>query len=489
MPTECRQDKTKMKSLSKVGCCYFLLLNTLAAQQQVLRLKLIPSELEIVNPLRGLYTWLAFHVAPQPDTALDSYLRIPWAALEPEESRYDFSPIEKELAVLPKGGKFAFRIVALNPSWSWQDGSDVPKYLMERLPKGFFVPAIARTPGAPAHLYVPDWNSPIFLSRVDELLAALGRRYDGDPRISFIDIGVYGTWAEWHTFGLSNFPGGAIPYDDARLNPQGARPGFFASRQHIVDAHANAFKKTRLVMMTDDKEALTYALRLPTPLPIGMRRDSFGSNHFADDFLGKAMSPADQDLILNRWRTAPVIVESFGPPKAFQVGPRGLTEQVERYHIAAIGNGNFGDWNKLTPNEQEAVLAAGRRSGYRFALTTVTLPVAIKPGDKIPLKTTWENLGVTPSYEPWTIEFTLWKENGSRAVARVVSGLDLQTLLPSTQAREATDILAIPKKVSKGNYELRVRISDPSSYRNPLRLALESATPDGGYSLGTICVD
>ena len=470
-------------------CFQILSLGPLAAQEQVLEVKPLSPDVEVVNPLRGLYTWLGFDAAPQPERALDRYARFPWAALEPAQSRYDFSQIESEIAKLPPGGSFAFRIVAMNPNWSWKDGSDIPPYLVAAMPKGFFVPAVQRKAGAPAHLYIPDWNSPIFLDRLDKLLAALGEKYDGDPRISFIDIGVYGTWGEWHTFGLPNFPGSAIPYWNPALNSHGALPGTIESRKRVVDAHVKAFKKTRLVMMTDDKEALVYALRLPAPVPVGIRRDSFGSKHFAAQLLDTSMPRADQDLVMNRWRTAPFVVESFGPPKAFEVGDRGLVAQVEDYHISAIANGGFGDWNQLPSQEQQALLEGGRRSGYRLAVTEAALPRDVARGSEVLLRTKWENRGVAPPYEPWNVEFSLWKMNGDRPVIRVVSALCLQKLLPTTQPLEVRDSLAIPKKISKGSYELRVKITDSASYRNPLRLAIMGANSDGSYSLGAVLVN
>jgi hypothetical protein len=327
----------------------------------------------------------------------------------------------------------------------------------------------------------------VFLDRLDKLLAALGRNYDGNPRIGFIDIGVYGAYGEWHTFGIPNFPRGAIPYEDTKLNTHGAAPATFESRKRIIDAHANAFRKTRLIMMTDDKEALAYALRLPLPVPVGMRRDSFGSNHFSRDFLDKSMPPADQDLVLNRWKTAPLMVESFGPPQSFQAG---LVEQVEKYHISAIGNGNFASrWDNIFTKDQNAVLAAGRRTGYRFAITEAAIPQDIERGADIPLRTLWMNQGVTPSYEHWNVEYSLWKEHGKSPAAQVISGLNLQTLLPAEQPLAVRDTLKPGKRVAKGDYELHVKVVDPAGYRNPLRLAIEGALPDGAYSLGAVHVN
>ncbi len=435
--------------------------------------------------MRGLYTWLDVHMAPQPEPAIEFYKRIPWAALEPSESQYDYSIIDRELSKLPPGGSLSFRVVALNPFWSWKDGSNVPTYLMARMPKGFFIPVNGRTP---PRLYIPDWNSPEFLDRLEKLLSALGQKYDGDPRISFVDMGLYGTFGEWHTFGIPDFARGAIPYDDSRFNSRGAEPGTWATRKRIVDAHANAFKKTRLVMMTDDKQALVYALRLSREVQIGMRRDSFGSNHFSREFVDNSMQPSDRDLVLNRWRTAPLVTESFGPPEAFQAGPAGLAGQVEKYHIAAIGNGGFGPWSDLPTEDRDAVLIAGRRSGYRFSVMEATLPAEMNGRTEIPLRTRWMNQGVTPSYESWTVEFTLWSDKGS-PVAQTTSTLNLRTLLPAVQPTEIVDVLKTSKKLAKGRYDLRVKVTDPRAYRLPMRLAIEGITPDGGYSLGSVYVN
>jgi hypothetical protein len=459
-----------------------------AADEQVLRPSPLPAGVEVGNPLRGLYTWLDLHTAPTPEPSLDRYKRFPWAQLEPEQGHYDFGAIENELSKLPKGTKFGFRVMALNSTWSWKDGSDVPSYIMAKCPGGFFVPVEPKGPRTPAHLYIPDWNDEFFLQRVDRLLAALGQKYDGDPRIAWVDIGIYGNWGEWHVFGLADYWRGAIPYDDARLNPRRSGPGTPESQKRIVDAHANAFKKTRLLMMTADNGLLPYALRLPLPIPIGLRRDSFGAYHFARDFLPSETPKADRDLVLDRWKSAPFVVESFGPPKAFEVGPAGLVQDVQTYHIAAIGNGGIGDWDKLSREEQEGFLGAGRRAGYRLRIVAVALSPTVIRGRQVSLRTQWENSGVTPTYDPWKVRFVLRDVHKVEAAATVTSKVDLQNLLPTKEPALVEDVFTLTANVAAGKYELRVKISDPRSYDDPLRLAMQGRNSDGSYTLGTVQV-
>ena len=41
-------------------------------------------------------------------------------------------------------------------------------------------------------------HDPVFLAKLDRFLAALGRRYDGNPNVAFVDVGMLGIWGEGH---------------------------------------------------------------------------------------------------------------------------------------------------------------------------------------------------------------------------------------------------------------------------------------------------
>jgi hypothetical protein len=44
------------------------------------------------------------------------------------------------------------------------------------------------------------WTMHFTWKKLDTFLAALARRYDGNPNVEFIDVGTYGMWGEGHTF-------------------------------------------------------------------------------------------------------------------------------------------------------------------------------------------------------------------------------------------------------------------------------------------------
>ena len=50
------------------------------------------------------------------------------------------------------------------------------------------------------HSLSPYYSDPHLRAALVHFIAALGARYDGDPRIGFIQLGLLGFWGEWHTF-------------------------------------------------------------------------------------------------------------------------------------------------------------------------------------------------------------------------------------------------------------------------------------------------
>ncbi len=549
---------------------------TVAPPQYLVPLQL-PADRELFNPMSGLYTAVAQKqpgprnppcptcaldlnfqplapgyndAAPLSGTPLNEYGRMSWHSLEPLEGQYDFSIIDNVLGpcpvpegkvlCLPQGGRFGFRIMALNPQYKSAtnvtkglDGypiySDVPSYLEkddDGKTHGWLLPVDPSDPTA-GHYFVPDWNDPYFLDSLGALLSALGRKYDTDPRIGWIDIGLYGSWGEWHTGGLPDtldYKGGAIPYKSsdsyfninteayqANTGSRGAyQIGTEASKNSIVSAHLAAFPDRQLVMLTDDGDAVCTALHANAKVPVGLRRDSLGAfvgwnYHFPLDPTSACTSEADQALIANRWKTAPFTVEPFGngssptfPCQTFETDPAtgllAIHEQVRQFHLAAVKNGSFcvGSWEALTQSEQAAVLEAGLRSGYRYS------PIAIlvegfdrtPAGSSVSVQTRWANTGVTPAYDEWSVEFSLWAiPDGSRApgqcAARFMSRVDLRRILP-TPSYLQDDIFALPPEMDAGRYELRMRVVDPQGYLKPMQLALQSGDSDGYYPLGVV---
>src|SRR5262245_41741452 len=143
------------------------------------------ADAEIVNPMRGFYRWYSGEPIPQPHPAFDQYARFGWRQLEPSRDQYDFSAIEQALQEAKNAGaKFAFRIMSVN---EFTSPVEVPAYLKQEAGGAYC------TYGG-TKVWVPTWDSPQFLARAQALMSALGARFNGDPRLGYYDMGIYGHW-------------------------------------------------------------------------------------------------------------------------------------------------------------------------------------------------------------------------------------------------------------------------------------------------------
>lgn len=398
----------------------------------------------------GLYEWYGQNEVPLPEPPANSYRRFVWRELETSEGRYDFSAIEASLqAARAKRQKFAFRVMSC---WSGE-GAVVPAYLVRYMPHGFWF----ASSGGRTDTYVPDWNSNAYQDHAKQLLTALGKRFDGDPALGWVDIGLYGNWGEWH---VANFPYPQHP---------DTSPASFASKRALIDAHISAFPLTRLLMMTDDPEGLAYALRQSPD--IGMRRDSLGDRWFDQ---GLHANGTAWQLASERWKTAPFVTEFYAPSPSGML--RLAAQQVSAYHVTLVGNGNTtAHYADMSISDRLQFSSLNALAGAQFVATngSAGLDRARKS-----LRVTFDlqNLGNAPAYDPWNLECVI-RRPGGPAFASAKVDLDLRTLLPLVSIHQDLTI-TLPFRLDQGDYEVLLIGQDPSGYlRNlPIGTVADAAT-------------
>lgn len=434
-----------------IGIHFLISSHALTAQPTTFRATTIPlSATEIPNATRGQYAWNG--ITPDPSNWPDSdvYYRdqIQWKQLEPSPGVYNFSIIDQGLAAAQaRGYKFGFRIMAFSPSF----GNDL---------------APAWIPTDPANsLGMVQWNSSTFLAEWANLMTALGRKYDHDPRLGWLDMGGYGSYGEWHIF---DQPGTAI----SRTN-----------MQTVMRAVTDAFPDKPTLAMTTNTTFLTDAMALSPK--VGVRMDCLGTQN------GPNGSLIDQvPAALSRWKTAPVITEWCNGTLGQNVNEYALGDsQVANYHISLLSSGNFPTaYNNMNSSDQASFAHANKSSGYRYQIDNATIPAQIAQNTSFDLTSSWENVNVAPTYQPWITQFQLRNSTGQVSWS-VNSSLDLRQLLPTNGTPlQIHDNFSLPLGVAAGTYTLAVRIIDPDGYLTPMNLANQGRASDGSYVLGTITV-
>ncbi len=420
----------------------------------------------LMNPGMGFYKWNYQEQAPV--KSLDSYARFNWSDLEKSKGKYDFSVLSTAAASAYSNangrGRFAFAIrccvEGINKAY--------PAYVDSSM-KGWYSTAKS--------CWVPDWNNAYFLERLDSLVSALGRTFNNDARIGFVEIRSYGNWGEWHLAGFESPVSPAVPITNTTI-------------ERMINAYTNAFPNKQLVMMSDNPYGLQYAMTRNNPnYPIGWRRDSWGNKQMESLVNSTAWSFAK-----DRWKTAPVIVEGYG------TGTSGMNyslcvPQTAKYHISAIGNANYGVWSSMTKRQQDSILMSVKQSGYKYSLQTLTISDSVITGKDFNMKTKWSNIGNAPTYLNWTVTYLLLDAKSLVVKWQATSSLNLKSVLPTIDSISKKDFpitvydnYTLPVNLPAGDYQLELMIKDASNYYAPLQLLNKDRRTDGGYLLGTVRV-
>lgn len=398
----------------------------------------VHADSEVYNSGRGLYSWLTIPTQIPGWTYQDVYWRdqIQWGSkVERTRGAYDFSAFDTGLAEAARtGGRFSFRVMALCPGCG---GNLAPSY----------VPKQAN--GA------PDWNSEAFLAGYENLMKALGARYDRDPRLGVIDVGAYGMWGEWYC-------------DDSQCGV----PLTDANAERLIRAASNAFPNKYFTLGFDLKTAQMAARINPK---IGMRFDCIGGPF---DMTLKYL-PED---IKNVWKRAPVIGEWCPIPGT--TAERGVNH-VKELHLSALSSGNFPvPYGQLSAAEQSAYRRAYTLSGFRYSATTLDAPASVAAGRTATVKLTIKNTGVAPTYDSWRTSVHLLDSSG-RSVATAAFPIDLKSLAEGSQTTAAA--VAVPTTL-RGTYRIAISANDTAGYLKPLTFANPGRDSAGRYVVGALTV-
>ena len=172
-----------------------------------------------------------------------------WNKLNPAKGVYDWTELEKLLNALAEHNMgYALRVLPYTPSFIKSDFPPqeeydwTPPFVYEMGAKKIQIDLR----GTEYHAYAPVWDDSIYIWAAKEFAKALAEKYDGDPRIEYIDVRTFGEWGEWHT---SHMLGSVMPADSVLKD--------------MLDYYASVFKKTQLVLPSNGfGDVYTHALNL-----------------------------------------------------------------------------------------------------------------------------------------------------------------------------------------------------------------------------------
>ena len=312
-------------------------------------------------------------------------------------------------------------------------------------------------------------DTPEFFFRVRNLVKKLGRVWNNDPRVAYIEMGIYGLWGEQHEDSLSK-----------------------EAQRNLADAFHEAFPD-KLCMIRCPRDMMGEGF--------GMYWDSFA--HIDEEFY------AVDAVRFMDWRKAVMggeVADNWG---RHEIQPGDdindtLTapEQKERFmdYVYWQHNNHLGMWFKRDDRYEKAregLARYQRTAGYRYVLEKVVYGIeegVLNVGLDV------RNIGASPFYYRWPLSVALLDEEGKAVFEKDFDGVDIRDWLPGDHwnfekraydiPAEATHIeQAFPLNMPDGVYRLALAIKDPSCGKPNVLFATRQYLKGGWHPMGYIGVN
>jgi hypothetical protein len=441
------------------------------------------------NPDKGWYHHLLDNginkYAIRNDSAFSSfpgldhlYLRLAWSYLEPEEGKFDWHRIDSIIAkYVPLGYGISFRITCKEtgryPGSVNQEVGGVqyatPYWVRKAGAKG--VDAVR----GETKSWTPDWDDPVYLSKLDNFYRAFAEKYDGKSYVRYIDVGSIGEWGEGHTSFSTRIP---PTVEEVKAN---------------INIFLKNISKTQIVV-TDDllyygksdedqKELLNYCLENG----ISLRDDSPLVSWYLKNNL-ETWSVSHPSFYDPAYLKNPVIfeLEHYSTVKRDSnwLGKNG-TETINKYgyssghimrkaieteHSTYIGyHGYCEEWLSDNPDLTIQLLNI---CGYWYFPVSLEYATLMHPGTNA-IKMEWYNRGVAPAYNNYQLVLKFEKTD-NRVFYAEIDDSGNRNWLPGKSIPNEYNFV-IPDNVPEGKYRIGFKLmKNQSGAIIPIDLGLDT---------------
>ena len=411
------------------------------------------------NPLKGFMPYAGCY-SNMPYSMEWSYL--PLGTLMNGPTNFDWSSLETLLGkVAGRGHQTVFRVYLDYPAQQ----TGIPQYLLDA--------------GLVTHSYndygnnglsvSPDYENPLVRQALTNFIAALGARYDGDPRIGFITVGLVGFWGEWHTYPYTNWFASIAVQDEVLSAYEGA----FAQTKLLVRWPAGTNSRARRLGYHDDSFAY-QTIDPPGWMFLGLLKTAGETNKWCTQPIGGEIRPEVQ---LCMWDASQA---NCVPPGQEFSNCVALTHASWMLNQGAFTPG-------FTGSQQSLAQAGSSMLGYELYISNASL------GDTSvsqPLNVTLQvqNTGVAPFYYDWPVQ--LGALSSSNTLEKTwTTTWKLSSLLPVTTNAIFSWVQTNHGLVA-GQYKAMLRVQNPLPGGVPLRFANQTQDADmpGWLTLGQVSI-
>lgn len=408
------------------------------------------------------------------------YIRVLWNVMEPEEGKYAWKFNKEYLEYIKKaeerGLKLAFRIFFDNgtPDWVYEAGS-----------KSTLDPPLSLENDKQ-----PYYDDPVFLSKLENFIAAFAKEYDDPSRVDFVDAYGLGRWGEGH---------GVTLIDQANYK---------WAIEKVTTAYARNFKNILTVYNLSGGDWRFSKTSVFDKLGFLPRRDGIGSHWYDDTERGYVKELWPEKALIGEgtyWfgardkDTTAITKEPFLNDPRF---PRmrywtdalsvALEDALENHSNTFDLRTPFESkvWIEKLPDEVQKFITHG---GYRFYPDSI----AVQQNKRsFKIDHFWKNfgVGVLPNNHPnwnnkYKVAFALLDSKSEKPVYTFVDPIaDPGTWLKGDVYGYYDLNHTIPKSVKTGTYNLVVSIIDSTTGKNGIKLSISKEELIKDWALIGECV-
>jgi hypothetical protein len=322
-----------------------------------------------------------------------------------------------------------------------------------------------------------DYTSDHFKQRAIALIKKLGKAWDNDSRVAYVEMGLIGQWGEMEW------------------------PDTTDEIKEAIAAQFAASFKNKLVMV---RWPNTYNDDIYN---FGYYWDSWA--HHDQRYYGFLLSN-----ISPKWKTAVIGGEAAYDWGNSLIQPgkspdESLSKAVHRdYILDEIRrlHGNHMGWLASYDHGNESARAGAvpvqKALGYRFVISEVTYPKRVDTDTEFTVSFKVKNTGSSPIYYNWPVEVSLLDPKTKQPVWKsVYTNLDIRNWFPGDRWDDKSDMYIIPPEmcaanqsfllsdVPQGEYILALAILDPAGGRPCARFAIKNYYNGGRHPIGRIGVN
>ncbi|HEY1170356.1 MAG TPA: DUF4832 domain-containing protein [Verrucomicrobiae bacterium] len=405
-------------------------------------------------PLKGLESSLAGN-----DTIDWSYLRLSSVMKGPFE--FDWTSLEKQLDKSASAGKH----LILRPIIDWPSLYPALPFYLTNIPGATFKHTNNNHRLYGTGITVPVYTNDATRTAIFNFIWAFGAKYDGDPRIGFIETGLLGAWGELYFARNPYFPLTDVPED---------------LEGEVLKAYTENIKKTKLMTRWPKQQHLVYQT--------GYHDDWFADWRIPDNLFRNQTKAGPAALQI--WQTQPIgarLHPHFTFPSEFETPPSAATSEaflkfIQRDHISWL---RYSKDKKYLPAELLTNLETlAPKMGYELYVSHADWKKNLSQ-HTLELSVTITNTGVAPFYYPWKFEAALWKND--QIQNRWPVTWDISQVIPGKDAVTFRTVLPdFPEE--RENTRLLLRVMNPLKTGFPLRFAnkMQDADLNGWLTLGKL---